>query len=577
VTGVAGAALARGRVRALVHAWLILDFFGDSRRTGQPSSSLTTTIFGQAFLSLVVAALLFPQTPAGPFVAANLSLSTLLVGIGHLGDDRGASRARADRVLVATSPLPASAVLAARALHASFYVCLLTVGMALPPAILCAFLPGQGIATVPLCLALACLCSGLFVAALALALRGLERWLGSARAQLAGGTLKALLLFGGVVAFALCARRLNDAGPFPIPHGALLLWPPFHAGRIVAGHGLSIVGLLGALAVLALLSLPLAADAEGRRQRDVRASKVLAAFVQHLCGPRARLHAIASFTATMLYRSAAFRGRVLPLFGMPAAMWLLAFLDRDPSTAQRLHALAAQLPGVYLPFLVGFLGVGDEPRARWLFATSPELPAATIRKGIAIALTTHVLVPVHLVLFAAGVPTVGWLRAAATSAFALAFAVAVAQMTLRSWHEVPFSAADAPASDFGRLLVVALALTLLGLATSALPLVPALVLGAGALAAAGWSLVRDGTADPLLRVDESPISAPLPDDARAVTLAVGAGAEHADATGPASNPEPSSSPIGAPPTLRREVRAVVTLYLVVSVLPLSLGWLLAPS
>ena len=31
-----------------------------------------------------------------------------------------------------------------------------------------------------------------------------------------------------------------------------------------------------------------------------------------------------------------------------------------------------------------------------------------------------------------------------------------------------------------------------------------------------------------------------------------------------------------PPTLRRELRAVLTLYLVVSLLPLLLGWLVGP-
>ena len=31
-----------------------------------------------------------------------------------------------------------------------------------------------------------------------------------------------------------------------------------------------------------------------------------------------------------------------------------------------------------------------------------------------------------------------------------------------------------------------------------------------------------------------------------------------------------------PPTLRRELRAVFTLYLVISILPLLIGWLLGP-
>lgn len=50
--------------------------------------------------------------------------------------------------------------------------------------------------------------------------------------------------------------------------------------------------------------------------------------------------------------------------------------------------------------------------------------------------------------------------------------------------------------------------------------------------------------------------------------------------------EPDSTPVPAPaderpesrepPSLRRELRAILTLYLVVSILPLLLGWFLAP-
>lgn len=480
-------------VRAVVHAWLILDFFGDARRSGQPSSTLTTTIFGQAFLALVFAALLFPDTPPGAFAAANLSLSTLLVGIGHLGDDRGAGRVRADRVLIAASPLPARAVLAARVLHASFYVCLLTVGMALPPAILCAFLPGQSAITVPLYVALACVCAGLFTSALALVLRLLDRLLGAARAQLAGGTLKALLLFSGLIAFATCARLL-DQGPhaLPIPQAALAAWPPYHAGRVVAGH-FDALAVLGVAAVaLALLVLPFAREREDRAARRAGSSRVLTAMNRHLARGRAPLLGVASFTSLMLYRSAGFRGRVLPLFGLPAGMWLLAFLNQDPATADRLHALAAQLPGIYLPFLIGFLGVGDEPRARWLFGTCPELAAGTIRRGIAIALATHVLVPVHVVLFALGVPTVGWARALATTALALGLAVVVARITLRRVTDVPFSAAaGSEGPEFGGLLTTALALTLVGLGAAALPVAGALACGAAVLVVAYAGLRKE--------------------------------------------------------------------------------------
>ena len=69
-------------IRALVGSWLLLDFFGDARRTGGVSSTLTTTIFSQSFVSLGAAALLYPEVPPVPFAAATLSVSTLFVAIG---------------------------------------------------------------------------------------------------------------------------------------------------------------------------------------------------------------------------------------------------------------------------------------------------------------------------------------------------------------------------------------------------------------------------------------------------------------------------------------------------------------
>ena len=252
-----------GAVRALVHTWLILDFFGESRRTGQPSSTLTTTIFGQAFLALVIAAVLFPDTPLVAFAGANISISTLLVGIGHLGDDRATTRRRADQALVLPSPLPLRRLLLARAMYGSFYVCLLTIGMALPPAILCAFLPGQGLATIPAYLACACLCAGLFTTTLALALRVAERALGMARAQLLSGSAKALLLLLGVVGFAKGARHLG--GPLanlPFPAWAVQAWPPYWAGRALQGDATFVLALLSGAVALVVAALLLSRDAE---------------------------------------------------------------------------------------------------------------------------------------------------------------------------------------------------------------------------------------------------------------------------------------------------------------------------
>ena len=128
----------QSRVLTLVRSWLVIDFFSESRRTGEPGSSLTTTVFGQSFFGLLFAAVFLPETTeqAVAYFAANLSLSTVLIGIGLLGDPKGYKRELADEFLVHTAPMPARSLAVARALHSSFYLGLVTTGMAIPPAVL---------------------------------------------------------------------------------------------------------------------------------------------------------------------------------------------------------------------------------------------------------------------------------------------------------------------------------------------------------------------------------------------------------------------------------------------------------
>ncbi|MEQ1634944.1 MAG: hypothetical protein ABL997_21370, partial [Planctomycetota bacterium] len=107
-------------LRALVHAWLVLDFFGEARRSGGDASTLTTTIFSQSFLSLGVSALLYPEVPPVPFAAATLCVSTLLVALGAFDTEQPTHRRAADRVLLSTSPVSRLQAVLARSVHASF-------------------------------------------------------------------------------------------------------------------------------------------------------------------------------------------------------------------------------------------------------------------------------------------------------------------------------------------------------------------------------------------------------------------------------------------------------------------------
>jgi hypothetical protein len=250
----------------------------------------------------------------------------------------------------------------------------------------------------------------------------------------------------------------------------------------------------------------------------------------------------------MLFRSPGFRGRVLPLFGLPFAMILLAFGDAGAGR-DRLCALAAQLPGIYLPFLVAFLPRGDRPLARWLLATSPTADLRAVRHGVLLALVTCVLLPAHVLIALVTLPTLG-AGAVAHGAFGLSLSIAVCRIELATFAAYPFSHEDdgGRGLEIGRLLTVALALTVAAFAFA--PLASrgiGLLAGLGALAASASVLLRPGRPDAVSPADG------------------GAAEERTEAR--VRPPEGRAVHVG----LRGELRAVATLYGISAILPLLVG------
>ncbi|MEM7200789.1 MAG: hypothetical protein AAF628_11015 [Planctomycetota bacterium] len=461
------------RVMALVHAWLILDFFEDSRRTGQPGSTLTTAIFGQSFMALVLAALLLPDrlTPgfAVAYATANLSLSTLLISIGQLGDAGRSGRRRANAILLQTAPLGRVDRTLARALHNGFAVSLMTVGTALPPAILMYWVSGRQLLAVPLYLLLACWLAALGAGGVAVALGWIEHRFGRARAALAGGTAKALLLGLGFAAFALCMRNLGGtADDLPGGRPTALAWPPYWASRWLLDRAAIWpfgAALLGLSALIIGLDLWLQTPARSRRaEATSNGTSALARLDGSLTveGPH---RGFAAFTSTMLVRSPDFRAKVLPLFGVPAAMMGLWLWSPDPGGDTVVLGIALQLPAIYLPLVVAFLVHADQPGCRWVFATSPngeDLPMA--RHAAWVSVTTHLLLPAHilgglaLLAFGAG-PT----AAAALASFSLGSAILAAGLILSRLPSTPFTQESSDITiDFGSLLGAALVLAAIG-------------------------------------------------------------------------------------------------------------------
>lgn len=556
---------------ALVRAWLVLDFFGDARRDGKGhASTLTTTIFAQSFLALAFAALLYPETPRVPFAAANLSLSTLLLAVGALGAEGRPERRAADAVLLRTAPLSPLAAASARALHAAFALALVTVGMALPPAILLAFLVGDPL-QVPLYVAAACLCSGLAAGALGLCARALDAWGGPDRTALAMGTLKAALYGGGLVLFARSLPALDaTADALPIGRPALACVPTYHAAKWLAAplaDAWRLGALLAAGATMWLAAALVRDGGEARATARRRGGPSLA--LLRRITPPGPVRGVAEFTAIGIWRSPGYRARVLPLLGIPAALVFLVVGGGAAAQDPRLLAVLVQTPAMYLPFLAAFLPRADHPGAAWLFAHAPGLDAAVARDAAWRALVSHVVAPVGLALalaIAALAPGAAGGGVAATL-FASGLAVFAARAAVARLTSPPFTVATEGEAgpELGGLMVGAMALGSAGFAFAAwLPSALQWLMALATLALAAWTL-RPGR-------PRATAGLVLPPDA---TDDLGDAGVAATATATTTATGEGAPPLAAP-SLRRELRAIAVLYALTSLLPLAIGAMFAP-
>lgn len=559
---------ARVQIAALVRTWLLLDFFGDSRRAGDgQGSSLTTTIMWQSLLSFVFAMLLYPDVPLIPFVAANLCLSTLLIGVGSLGDEERPMRQAADATLLAGAPVSASSIVLARSGHAAFQLVLVTTGMALPPAVLLGHLTGQWLHAIGYVVS-ACACSALANGSLATLRAVLARLLGVARATLMMGTLRAALLGCGFVLFALSLRQLSEtADALPIGRFGAELLPPYHAARLLAdpaGESWRLLPWLGLGAILLLTTIALLAAEPPTRNR-ISQRQPLLRLLARLCGRGPRL-GIAEFVAISMWRSPGFRARVLPLLGLPAGMVFLT-LGGEGNDDFVLVCLLLQLPAIYLPFLIAFLPRADQADTGWVFGHAPNLSRDLVSDATWRALTTHVLVPTYGLAFVL-VTTFGKdpLDRAAAAVFAFGMAILAAER-MAQIDRVPFT--DNREEDRGLELggLMGGALILGGLGT---------VFGAALAPHLRWPIAAIVLVLALRRLAHR--SVPDPSLTLASTNSDAVDAPPGTAEQAAQHPadDDYEEPEKPQPTIARELRAVAVLFVALCVLPWLAGAAFAP-
>jgi hypothetical protein len=563
-------ALPTHKIRALVDSWLLLDFFGEARRTGANASTLTTTIFSQSFLSLALSALIYPEPPPVPFAAAMLCLSTLLIALGALDAEQGLARRRADRVLLGTAPISRLQSAMARALHASFRIMLLTIGMALPPGIMLACREGNAWLA-PCYVLAACLSAALSTGTLSVLLLFVRRFFGAARAALFAGSAKALMLGFGLVLLLLGLPSLRKtADSLPIGRLGAELLPPYHLAKVLASPQTEAWRLWPLLGIGVLLLL--AAAVIGEQERERRERHPSGGLLDRLALRWARSpqeRGITAFCTAMLWRSANFRAHALPLLGIPAAIAFLSLRSDNPQSRHMFLGMALQFPGIYLPFLIAFLPRSDFASAQWLFASAPNLPQAMVRRATRIALLTHVLLPVHLLawtaLIAFGAPI---LQVLGAGVFALAAAGLAARPMLRDLQAMPFTreAGVDERFEFGNVMAYAL---LLGAAGAAFAIAHDL----------GRALLLTGAVLFLIQqLASKPSAAATQADGLWAFDSAGQSADQATpALSAATRTKAGKRQPDKQQSLRRELQAIAFLYFVVAVLPLLIGIAFAPN
>jgi hypothetical protein len=197
-----------------------------------------------------------------------------------------------------------------------------------------------------------------------------------------------------------------------------------------------------------------------------------------------------------------------------------------------------------------------------VFAQSPHLSRELVQDATWRALVTHVLLPVHVLALALVLlATRGNVDVVATSVFAFGVAVLAARTMVRTLRHVPFTVgeeADASA-DLGAAFAAALVLGGLGSGLALLPWWPVRWLVAALVLAVALDRLRRD---------------PAAEGGGAVEIADDPGQDH-PAKAAADRSEEDEQPVPKP-SLNRELRAVVVLYLAIGLLPWWIGSAFAP-
>lgn len=401
--------VALDQVRALLHAFLLSDFFGVSSRQ-QAGSALAAGALFQAGLASAAGAILYLALPPFQLAVAGLTLVAVLTAL-VMGPEAGAVlRLSQDRL--AGQPVSRGTARTAAAVHALLYIVLGTSGAAIPIAVFTGCAAGS--ALVGLLTYFAALHQTLFFAAV---VAGLEALLGASRrlapwrpmvAFLTGTMLVGILLLGIRPLPEL--RAAIDTNPgflyiFPVAWFAAeavapaILTDPLLPMLALAGTAAAMV--LGACAAL----LPAATSGFVASRNPLR--NIFERFFVK-SSEKATFH----FMLDVLPREGDRALRAGPIFAFPAGLLVVGSAIRDAEERRLFVHVLLFVVNAFLPAAVLLLARSPHAAARWVFDLAPLDNPRALRSGMFKAGIVSIIIPLFTVLEGADIMLSGFATAA---------------------------------------------------------------------------------------------------------------------------------------------------------------------
>lgn len=364
------------------------------RAQREGSSFPVAALMMQGVIAALLCGLVADQLPPFAYGVFALSVCGALVAIPLLGELSELLTADEADEWVRALPATGFELRLARLLHLLVALATLSLGAAVPAALVAEIELGARALLVGLALG-----QSLFLAALLLLTQALLRGRAQALLVIAQTGLFLIVLVGTVVGL----RYVPLLAELAAPSGQLVALPPAWFAAPLAGPGASPAWSFAAPGVIALSALILALLPAPPREAARRGQPLLSRLLTPLRVAATRFwvrddeRAGFDLVYDALPKEREFVLRSYPLIAVPLAFLLLGAQGEADEVQSGLLALLLFTPGAYLPILLMHVPASHSHEARWILDTAPVSEAA-LAGGALKAVAVRFVVPLYAVL-----------------------------------------------------------------------------------------------------------------------------------------------------------------------------------